>query len=67
MQTVPGTLMSDEPYTITQKQWDALNTMPPGVYLVCSKCRRFNPMSTSVTFTGDDILCEPCAKGVWDA
>lgn len=62
MQTVPGYLMSAEPYTLSVAQIDALNSMPPGVYLVCSRCRRFSPMATEITFKGNEILCDVCAK-----
>lgn len=64
MQTIPGTLMSDEPYTLTAAQIDALNSMPPGVYLVCYECRRFNPASTTFHFDGNGVRCEDCMKGV---
>ena len=59
---VPGHMMADESYTLTQVQIDALNAMPPGVYLVCFQCRRFNPMATSVYFDGGDAICESCHK-----
>jgi len=64
MQTVPGTLMSTEQYTITPEQVAALNTLPPGLYHVCSRCRVFQPASRTLYFEGTDMLCEMCRKGV---
>lgn len=64
MRTIPGTLMSGEPYTLTEAQIDALNSLPPGLYAVCSRCRRFSPAATTLTFDGDGLICEPCVKGV---
>ena len=62
MQTIPGTLMSDEPYALTAAQMEALNSLPPGVYHVCSRCREFQPMSTTISFVApDDMVCERCA------
>lgn len=57
--------MSDEPYTLTEAQIDALNSMPPGLYFVCSGCRRFQPCPTTITFVcgipTNSMLCERCA------
>jgi hypothetical protein len=59
---VPGHLMSDEPYTLTETQIDALNSMPPGIYFVCSGCRRFKPVPVTVTFKSmTEMVCEACA------
>jgi hypothetical protein len=64
VRTIPGTLVSDEPYTITREQIAALNCMPPGVYLVCGQCGKFQPASTTINFIDANIICEMCAKGV---
>ena len=61
MQTIPGTMMSDVPYTLTKAQIDALNSLPPGVYHVCFQCRKFQPMSEIITITSTGTLCERCA------
>lgn len=61
MPNIPGYAMSDEPYTLTEAQIDALNLMPPGVYHVCWRCRKFQPMSRAIHFTNEGILCEVCA------
>lgn len=65
MANVPGHLMADEPYTLTESQIDALNSMPPGIYFVCSGCRKFKPAPVTITFTfgmgTDSMLCEGCA------
>lgn len=62
MRTIPGTLMSDEPYTLTEAQIEALNSLPPGVYHVCSRCRKFNPLGETITFVSGGMLCEECVK-----
>lgn len=58
----PGTMMSDEPYTLTQTQIDALNSMPPGLYFVCAECRRFVPAPLKIVFrsVGGEMVCEAC-------
>lgn len=62
MPNVPGYLMSEEPYTLTATQIDALNSLPPGMYFVCSECRKFCPTPVTVTFKGmDAMVCEVCA------
>lgn len=61
MQTIPGTLVADEPYTLTEAQINALNSLPPGVYHVCSRCRKFQPMGETITFASNEMLCERCA------
>lgn len=53
--------MSDESYTLRAEQIEALNSLPPGVYLVCSMCRKFSPMCTTIHFIDGEMLCEPCA------
>lgn len=59
---VEGYLMQEEPYTLTEVQIDALNSMPPGIYFVCSGCRKFRPAPVTVTFASSgDWLCEECA------
>lgn len=63
MQTTPGTQMSDEPYTLTEAQINALNALPPGVYLVCSECRRFSAANTTIHFRGGGMCCDACVKG----
>ena len=60
MNTIPGTMMSDEPYTLTKAQVDALNALPPGVYHVCFQCRKFQPMGETITLTSGGTLCERC-------
>ena len=62
MPNVPGHLMSDEPYSLTQEQIDALNSMPPGLYFVCFGCRKFQPGTPTLHFQGlDGPFCERCA------
>lgn len=62
MPSVPGYMMSDEPYTLTEEQIDALNAMPPGLYFVCAGCRKFKPTPVTITFKGmDEMVCEECA------
>lgn len=65
MPNIPGYLMSDESYILTAEQVDALNSMPPGLYFVCSNCRKFRPLPIKVTFTnmfnGEmGMTCEEC-------
>ncbi len=63
---VPGHLMSGEPYTLTAEQIDALNSMPPGLYFVCSGCRKFQPAPVTITFVmsypNGSMLCERCDR-----
>ena len=62
MPNVSGYLMSVEPYTLTAEQIETLNSMPPGIYLVCSGCRKFRPAPVTVHFRGmDGPFCERCA------
>jgi hypothetical protein len=54
--------MSEEPYTLTVEQIDALHSMPPGIYFVCATCRKFKPAPVTVTFRGmGEMVCEACA------
>lgn len=62
---IPGHLMADEPYSLTTEQIEALNSMPPGLYLVCYSCRRFSPAThtLSLAFEGRaEVYCDRCQR-----
>lgn len=64
---IPGHLMAEEPFTLTAEQIAALNSMPPGLYLVCYRCRKFSPAShsLSIEFNGRaEVYCDACQKGI---
>lgn len=66
MPNVPGHVMRDESYTLTTAQIDALNSMPPGIYIVCYACRKFQPAPFSLNIEMREgsaaVLCDPCKK-----
>jgi hypothetical protein len=66
MPNIPGYLMKEEPYTLTEAQIDALNSMPPGLYFVCYGCRKFQPASHSLSLEigpdGAGAYCEKCKR-----
>lgn len=64
MQNVPGYNMAAEPYTLTPVQIEALNALPPGLYLVCSVCRKFSPTTTTLSFNGEGFACDRCVRGL---
>jgi hypothetical protein len=49
---------------VTTEQYErgreVLDALPPGIYLKCFKCRRWQ-RGGEVTFMSDAMLCEKCA------
>ena len=59
----PGPAM--QTYTLTQTQIDALEALPPGLYLVCARCLHFHPSNGTLYFENvyqpePQIVCEFC-------
>lgn len=49
-------------YVLTRVQIEALNALPPGLYLVCAACGEFREHNGEIAFDPDGPICGSCAR-----